>query len=720
MPDLTGKTLLNRYNVLELIGRGGMAEVYKIWDDERATELALKLLREDLAQDPVFLRRFRREAQTLASLQHPNIVRFYGLEQDDLLAFMLMDYVEGTSLRTEIFRVRGVGLSVERIQDVMTAVCSALHYAHRRGMVHCDLKPGNVMIEDGGRVLVADFGIARMTDAATATMVGAGTPAYMAPEQIKGADPSPQTDVYALGVVLFEMLTGGERPFTGEQATVTGTTGEKVRWEHLNLRPPSPKRWNANVTTALEAVVLRCLAKDPAERYAGAQDLLAALDAALQTELERAPEEVVPPDEEETLLEPVPPAPQEALRQAMPSSSLADRDPLGGNRLGGFRLPAWAWAAMAVAVVVGGFLLLGGGRATPAPEEEAVAAEWAEEAAAEEWPEADAEEAEEAPGLLNGEDVWVCYLARTGSFDYPSQNFSVMSAIHGAGFDFGVHNRVLQVEDSSYLRDNLETFIAQDCTLILSYMWDLTAEMEPYVVEFPEIFFSVFSPRVEENVFYPNLIHQAHALEEAAVLAGFLAAGATRTGQVGIVLNDTHETTTRIADAFVLGVQLYEEIVDGPIEVVGWDPVRQEGMVVLDSSPEMGYLVAEEMFARGVDVLFPYANYVFIEGVATVAQEYGALIIGRDFAWGEAYPQLAEVFLTSLVRRYDITTEEVIRRVLASEFDGGTVVGTLANGGVELQETPLWEERLDDYWLVMEGLEMVSEGIQDGSTRTRP
>jgi serine/threonine-protein kinase len=281
MSDLVGRTLLNRYRVLELVGRGGMAEVYKVYDQERATHLALKLLREDLAQDPVFLRRFKREAQTLAKLQHPNIVRFYGLEQDELLAFILMDYVDGESLRTEIFRARGQGMSPERILEVMTPICSALHYAHRRGMVHCDLKPGNVMIEKTGRVLVSDFGIARMTDAATATMVGAGTPAYMAPEQIKGADPTPQTDIYALGVVLFEMLTGGERPFTGEQAPITGTTGEKVRWEHLNLEPPSPRKWNQAVTSELEAAVLRCLDKNPQSRYSDIQDLLSALSKTL-------------------------------------------------------------------------------------------------------------------------------------------------------------------------------------------------------------------------------------------------------------------------------------------------------------------------------------------------------------------------------------------------------------------------------------------------------
>ncbi|GAF89912.1 unnamed protein product, partial [marine sediment metagenome] len=239
MSELIGTTLSGRYRVDAFIGRGGMAEVYRVWDTKRAVPLAMKLLREDLAQDRVFLRRFKREAQTLANLQHPNIVRFYGLEQEGRLAFMLMDFVEGSSLRGEIFDLDGELMSDGRIREIIRSVCSALHYAHEMGVVHCDLKPGNVMVHKNGTVLVTDFGIARMTDAATATMIGMGTPAYMAPELVRGEEPTPQTDIYALGVVLFEMLTGGERPFTGELAETTGSTSEKVRWEQMHLNPPS-------------------------------------------------------------------------------------------------------------------------------------------------------------------------------------------------------------------------------------------------------------------------------------------------------------------------------------------------------------------------------------------------------------------------------------------------------------------------------------------------
>ena len=276
MASLIGKTIKNQYKVIEFLGRGGMAEVYKVEDTKRGVYLAMKVLREDLAEDRVFLRRFQREAHNLAKLQHPNIVRFYGLEQDGRLAFILMDYIDGTTLRGEIFDANKP-LPKERIIEILMPVCKALHYAHQTGIVHCDVKTSNIMIDKHGKVYLADFGIARMADAATSTMVGIGTPAYMAPELIRGENPTPQTDIYALGIVLYEMLTGGERPFIGESASTTGTTAEKVRWEHLKLAAPSPRTYNKAVSVRAEAAVLQCLEKKQGKRFTSAVALLGAL-----------------------------------------------------------------------------------------------------------------------------------------------------------------------------------------------------------------------------------------------------------------------------------------------------------------------------------------------------------------------------------------------------------------------------------------------------------
>jgi serine/threonine protein kinase len=288
---MIGKVFNNRYKVIEQIGRGGMSEVYKVFDSERNIDLALKLLHRDIAQDRVFLRRFKREAATLAKLQHPNIVRFYGVEQDSKDSYMLMDYVDGDSLKAEIFLLEGHPMPSARVVSIMRDITSAIQYAHNRGYVHSDLKPGNILLSGQGQAQIADFGIARMTDAATATMVGAGTPAYMSPEQIRGKDPIPQSDIYSLGIILYEMVTGGERPFTGEMAQITGSTSEKVRWEHLKLKPEDVLSDLTDEVQAFAPIILGCLQKDRRKRYKSILAVWAdieetALDIDLEAEVE--------------------------------------------------------------------------------------------------------------------------------------------------------------------------------------------------------------------------------------------------------------------------------------------------------------------------------------------------------------------------------------------------------------------------------------------------
>ena len=286
---MIGKILNQQYRVDQFIGRGGMADVYKVWDLDKNVHLAIKVLHSDLAEDKIFQRRFAREANTLAELQHPHIVRFYGQEQDDYQTFLVMDFVDGKTLRSHIYR-NGKSLPDNEINRIMNAVCSALQYAHNRNLIHCDLKPANIMLSNYGQVLLMDFGITRMAEATTATLVGAGTPAYMAPEQIRGEEPVFQTDVYALGVILYEMLTGGERPFTGDNADTTGTTRIRILWEQMHLEPPSPRKFNPAISLELESVVLRCLQKDPEKRYTSALEFYSALEAALGNEMDVAKE----------------------------------------------------------------------------------------------------------------------------------------------------------------------------------------------------------------------------------------------------------------------------------------------------------------------------------------------------------------------------------------------------------------------------------------------
>lgn len=375
MSDLTGLILGERYRVVSFLGRGGMADVYKVWDQQRTAVLAMKALHEDLALDRVFLRRFKREAMALERLQHPNIVRFYGLEEINGQAFILMDFIDGLTLRKEIFLNRR-GMRPERILALLRPVCAALHFAHQMGIMHCDLKPANIMIHRSGLVYLTDFGIARMAETTTRTLpAAAGTPAYMAPELLEGGAPGPASDIYGLGVVLFEMITGGERPFTGETALNEGNTAQKIAWEKRNLAPPSPRLHRPDLSPELEQVVMRCLDRDPAARYDSALDLLLALEFAIKGEAAPAPSQAedAPPDSPdpagliETVTQPgeLPAEPNEQHRK---EAGLAGLLRLFAERIKARRLWLILSAALAVALLAWGGLSLIAAQQLPGPD----------------------------------------------------------------------------------------------------------------------------------------------------------------------------------------------------------------------------------------------------------------------------------------------------------------------------------------------------------------
>lgn len=294
MSNLIGRTLLNRYRVDSYIASGGMSVVYKVWDTQRNTWLAMKVLHLDLADDPTVLKRFEREARALQKLTHPHIVSFYGLYQEEDFFFLLEQYVGGPTLK-QILKQNNRPLSIEDTLSILKAICTALSYAHNNDVVHCDIKPGNVMVDAGGNIFLADFGVARHAESTTTTIGSAGTPAYMAPEQIRGEAVSPATDVYALGVMLFEMLTG-QRPFLGVETSGGATAAERVRAAHLTLPPPDPRSINSAISAALSNVVLTALTKDPRQRYQTAIEMFEQTCIAAEFDPAKIPDRIAPPE----------------------------------------------------------------------------------------------------------------------------------------------------------------------------------------------------------------------------------------------------------------------------------------------------------------------------------------------------------------------------------------------------------------------------------------
>jgi len=348
-----------RYKVLTRLGSGGMADVYCAEDQQLGRKVALKLLHRRFAEDAEFVERFRREASAAASLQHPNVVGVYDRGEWDGTSYIAMEYLPGRSLK-DVIR-QEAPLDPVRAIDVTIQILKAARFAHRHGIVHRDLKPHNVMVDDEDRVKVTDFGIAR-AGASDMTETGSimGTAQYLSPEQAQGHAVSQSSDLYAVGVILFELLTG-HVPFDADSAVT-------IALKHVSEAPPAPSVFDPSVPPALEAVVLWALEKDPAQRPADADAFIHALEDARDTV---AGGEA--PGQRTAIFAPaaIPPDPfgptDEALAAAALGGAGAARaappyytDPALVDPQERRRPPWWAWllAALALAAIVLGIVLL--------------------------------------------------------------------------------------------------------------------------------------------------------------------------------------------------------------------------------------------------------------------------------------------------------------------------------------------------------------------------
>lgn len=339
-----------RYRVLHRVGSGGMADVYCAQDLQLGRKVALKVLYQRFADDGEFVERFRREASSAAGLQHQHVVSIYDRGEYDGTYYIAMEYLDGRSLKT-IVREEAP-LHPDRAIDFAIQILRAARFAHRRGIIHRDFKPQNVIVDDEGRAKVTDFGIAR-AGASDMTQTGSimGTAQYLSPEQAQGEPVSAASDLYSIGIVLYEMLTG-RVPFEGESAVT-------IALKQVNERATPPSAYNPAVGPELESVVMRALEKHPALRFQDADEFIAALQAAggdAPTAMTAAAPPPVLPVAPPTAIEP-------ASDAFYPSEPLPPREPRDGGR--------WWWWVLALLLVVGaivaGFLLFGGGKKVEVP-----------------------------------------------------------------------------------------------------------------------------------------------------------------------------------------------------------------------------------------------------------------------------------------------------------------------------------------------------------------
>lgn len=261
-----GALLNDRYQLLERLGSGGMADVYRARDLMLDRYVAIKVLRKDFSTNAEFQNQFRLEARSAANLSHPNIVTVHDFGFADNLLYIVMEYIHGKDMK-QLIRERG-RFSVQDGIPLLVQACAGIGYAHRAGLVHCDVKPHNMLVANDGRLKVTDFGIARaLATIATSerTDVVWGSPLYFAPEQAAGEPPSPASDVYSLGVVMYELLSGTP-PFTA-------STADELARLHISARPIPIREYIPDIPTALEEIITKVLSKEPAARYRTADQL---------------------------------------------------------------------------------------------------------------------------------------------------------------------------------------------------------------------------------------------------------------------------------------------------------------------------------------------------------------------------------------------------------------------------------------------------------------
>lgn len=323
---MIGQDLGGRYEIISRIGGGGMALVYKAHDILLNRRVAVKVLRSQFVHDEEFIRRFRREAQSAASLSHPNVVSIYDVGQQDDIHYIVMEYIEGHNLN-EIIQERAP-LQTEEAVRIAQQICDALEHAHQNQIIHRDIKPHNILIGKNGRVKVTDFGIARAVTSATITQAGSvvGSVHYFSPEHAKGVSAGEQSDLYSLGVVLYQMLTG-ELPFHGESPI-------SVALKHLQETFVEPRVVNPHIPQSVENIILRSMRKNPGERYTSAGEMLRDLETCLQPDRLNEPKLVFDNDAEADMDETrIMPAIGGALRDSQPSSG-ARPTPAGAGAAG--------------------------------------------------------------------------------------------------------------------------------------------------------------------------------------------------------------------------------------------------------------------------------------------------------------------------------------------------------------------------------------------------
>jgi basic membrane protein A len=513
--------------------------------------------------------------------------------------------------------LQGQPLPLPEIRRLILQLGEALDYAHSHGLVHRDVKPSNVLLDERGNCLLTDFGIARLVEATskfTATGAVLGTPSYMSPEQAKGDRVDHRSDIYSLGVILYELATG-RVPFRAE-------TPLAVLMKHIHDPLPPPRSLNPDLSEALERIILKAMAKDPDDRFGSAGDMVRAVqDLAV----------LAPPRRAES---------SGALERTAADSGQASSPPQ--PRAPSMRAPRRTRipvvAALGAGVLTVALMALVAILARGNDQDQRAGALPASTSQVSSAPTRQALPATATRAVFP--EILVCQVTDTGGIDDKSFNATAWKGVEGAVDQLGIEGKFLESQQQTDYATNINAFLEEGCDLIITVGFLLGTDTQAAAEANPDAKFTIVDFAYDPTI--PNVLGQVFNTNEAAFLAGYVAAATTQTGTVGTFGGIQIPPVTVFMDGFALGVDYYNQQKGTSVEVLGWDPAAQE---------------------RG-----------------------GVYIVGVDNDWAVVNADYAPIILTSVLKNMEVTTMAAIQAAIDGTFAGGVTVGTLENGGVGLAE----------------------------------
>ncbi len=679
-----------RYIVQRQLGAGAMAEVYLVTDTHRQAPVALKMLRADLALDTAFEDYFRKEAHVMQALQHPNIVRFYEPLRDGEMFFLVLDYIDGPNLQQYLFRQKL--LPIADALHIAQVLATALDYAHANGVIHRDLKPANVLLASNGTILLSDFGVARVAGSTTTTAGMVGSPAYMAPEQIRGGAMTAATDQYSLAILLWELIAG-RRPFVGATPGLRDATlGERVLDEHLNYPPPSgvlpaeldlplrnalSKRASQRFSTCTEMVqqVIRCSAAVPTTSQQWSAKILAT-QTPTPPPLPPGPTPGPPPPPPP----PWPPVPRFVIYLAGALLLILGITFSVAYSLTGNQNPAdiASQSTLAVATAL-----------TAAPADTQVPAAATAPTAVP----APAAAEVAAPAAYKA-----CVAFDTGGLGDKGFNDLAMKGLDdakAAGYD----TAYAEAQGATDYAGNIQRLIDEGCQTIVTVGFTQGEATVAATLANPEINFGQvdatwpeagadFTPGTADDLPYPpNFTGLDFQIDQASMLAGYLAAGFSKTGKIGTYGGAQFPGVTRFMDGMYAGIKYYNEKNKAKVKLLGWDAAKQTGTFVGGDNPwgdpAKGEQLAQAFMDQGADIVHPIAGGTG-NGTIKAMLAAGKYAIGVDTDQAISLPEYTRALMTSAQKAIDVAVLDLIKKNDGGDSGGENYIGTLANNGVAM------------------------------------